>query len=201
MYKYFGILCCLFLLSCETEKKQMEIKGSVVGAEYENELVYLVPLKGVTAETVDSTYIKEGRFSFSLPIDSPEIRIIRTRPILRLKLQELLVVAEPGSIAVELNSVSRAQGTPLNNRLQAWKDKKTAFDEAWYAAGQDENKDPTALKNDLSEIKKAFSEYNFKFVQENKANIVGLFVFEITRGSFSPEQRHELEEPDSVFLP
>ncbi|MDD4514127.1 DUF4369 domain-containing protein [Massilibacteroides sp.] len=196
MYKYVGILFCILLFSCQSEKKKFEINGEVIGKGYENEIIYLVPLKGATAETVDSTYIKNGRFHFSVSLDSSDIRIIRTRPILRLKLEELLVVTEAGTVQVVLDSVSRAKGTPLNNLLQEWKEKKTESDRKRNELSftRSENKDSVALKKDLLKTERNFSEYNYSFVKENKNNIVGQFVFGITKGLFSPEELQDIEE-------
>lgn len=191
----YGLLCCLFF-SCQTEQKSYTITGTVSGNEYENEVVYLVPLEGATAENVDSTYIKDGQFRFTGRIDTSSIHIIRTRPIVRLKLQELLVVLEPGEIQTKLESASRTGGTVLNNALQEWKEKKTSFDlkKDYLSSLLNQTDKAEVIENELLKIDADFSKYNYSFVKANRKNIVGSFVFKITRTLLSPQQIAELEE-------
>lgn len=188
--KYLLSILCLSLFSCQPEMKKFEIHGSVVGDEYEKEIVYLVPLEGATVENVDSTFITDGQFSFIGRLDSVQIRIIRTRPLLRLKLQELLVVVEEGEIKVVLDSVSYAGGTEQNVALQEWKERKTLVDRSLYRLmlQQKNGGDSIALENEIAKIRKEFSEYNYSFVKSNEYNEVGKFVLELTRSSFSQEQ-------------
>ena len=52
------------------------------------------------------------------------MKVLRMRILLRLKFQELLVVTEPGVTSVRIDSISSASGTPQNDALQHWKDRK-----------------------------------------------------------------------------
>lgn len=193
--KYLLSILCLFLFSCQQEVKTFVVHGSVADNAYENEIVYLVPLEGATVDNVDSTFIKNGVFRFTGKVDSAQIYIIRTRPVLRLKLQELLVVVEQGEIDVVLDSVSWAGGTEQNKALQEWKDMKTQVERRIYRlmSQQKAETDTTSLDNKISILRKEFSEYNYSFVKANETNEVGRFVFELTRSSFSQEQLEDME--------
>lgn len=191
----YGLLCLLFF-SCQGEKKSFTITGTLSSNDYENEIVYLVPLEGATFENVDSTYIKKGQFSFSGQVDTSSIRIIRTRPILRLKLQEFLVVIEPGAIEVKLDSVSSSGGTELNNALQEWKEKKSSSDikKHYLSSLLNQTDQPQTVKDEIFRIESDFSEYNYSFVKRNKNNLVGDFVLRMTRTLLNSEQLAELEK-------
>ncbi|WP_085536679.1 DUF4369 domain-containing protein [Massilibacteroides vaginae] len=191
----YGLLCCC-LFSCQTKQASYTIAGTVSGNDYENEVVYLVPLEGATVENVDSTYIRDGEFRFSGKIDTPSIYIIRTRPIVRLKLEEVLVVVEPGEIQVKLESTSSTAGTILNNALQEWKERKSSYElkRNHLSSLLNQTDKPEIIKNEISTIDSDFSKYNYSFVKENKKNIVGSFVFKMTRALLSSEQIVDLEE-------
>ncbi len=195
MNKFLFALFSFLFFSCQNGKESFLITGTVPDGKYENEIVYLVPLEGATFENVDSTYIKDGRFSFSGTIDSSSIHIIRMKPILRLLVEELLVIVEPGTIQVRLDSISQAGGTVLNDALQEWKEKKQTYDLKKHnligLAKQSNNAD---LTGEILKIDSVFSEYNYSFVKTNKDNIVGAFVLKTTRSIFKPEQISELEE-------
>lgn len=196
MNKWFYALMCCLCFSCQMKKESYTITGTVAGNAYENEVVYLVPLEGATVENVDSTYIKEGRFFFTGNSDTCAIHIIRTRPILRLKLQELLVVLEPGMTEVKLDSVSWAGGTALNDALQEWKEKKNCADRKKYDLSSllNQTKDTASIEREIWRIESDFAEYNYSFVKANKSNVIGDFVFRMTRTLLTPEQLIELEE-------
>ena len=97
MNKHFFYLILLFCISsCQPiAKKLMNIEG-VVSSEYNGQIIYLVPRPHPTPETVDSAYIVNGTFSFSIPADSAIYDIVISRranaPIQRLS---LIHISEP----------------------------------------------------------------------------------------------------------
>ena len=94
------------------------INGTFEDEKYDGEYVFLVPLDGVMPRVIDSVQVKEKSFVFTGKADSAQVKIIRMRHLLRLDIQELLVVVEPGDIWVRLDTVSAAGGTPQNEKLQ-----------------------------------------------------------------------------------
>ncbi|MCC8094255.1 MAG: DUF4369 domain-containing protein [Tannerellaceae bacterium] len=118
------ILFIIVLLGSCNRNSLLVIQGSVPSNKYDGAVIYLVPFENPSKETVDSTYIENGSFTFSAPVNSPEIRVLRMRSLLRFYMQGLLLVAEPGKLLVHMDSISSASGTKQNDLLQQWKEKK-----------------------------------------------------------------------------
>jgi len=195
----FFIFSIIILFSCTESGKRFTIIGSVSGQDYENEWIYLVPLKDATAETIDSVKVKDGAFHFKGVVDTPKIYILRTQPLLRLKIQQLLIVVEQGTLNVSLDSVSSAHGTPQNDVLQQWKEEKMKNDSEILLLSKQRMDADTQTKVDSIEqlyeqIKARSIEYNYNLVKTSGFNEVGVFIFDITGNSFSPEQKATIEE-------
>lgn len=159
-------MVCL-LTACDPSRKGV-VEGRLPAASFDGEQLYLVPLRDARAENVDSVQVKDGRFRFEKTLGEPQIFILRMRPLLRLQVQELLVVVEPGATAtVVLGAPSSGGGTALNDSLQLWK----------------ENMGRTP-------------EYNYAFVKNNRRNVVGKFVYSMIKGSLTPEQTELLNMPE-----
>jgi hypothetical protein len=109
------------LSSCQqAHDGKCHIVGTVNGSQYEGKHIFLVPNSGpATVETVDSMEITNGKFHFEP--DSIQMYKILLDYHYRLDLQPLLVVAEPGTINVIIDSISHATGTPQNDSLEQWK--------------------------------------------------------------------------------
>lgn len=166
MKKIAFLLLIALMVAC-SDKPLSRIEGELPSTQYDNEWVYLVPFEGATAETVDSTQIQQGRFQFQLSAKQQDpVFILRLKPILRLRLQDLLIISEPGTIQVKMDSISHASGTPLNQTLQQWKD----------------------LKRDSN-----YQTSVHQLVIENKDNAAGKFIYSLHESIFSEEERRELE--------
>ncbi len=163
---------------------------------YDGEVIYLVPLENAVKERVDSVTIADGTFKFEGITKGSEIYIIRAKPVLRYNLEELLVVKEPGELTVKLGKNSLVFGTSLNDSIQHWKDKKMMFDYInaelvkRFHSDDEASKPGIQLKSDSLHIDAM--KFHFNFVRNNKDNIVGQFVQKIMAGSFSPEQKMQL---------
>ena len=109
------------LLGCQQANDgKCHIEGTVNGEQYEGKRIFLVPNSGpATMETVDSMEIKDGKFHFE-PDSMQMYKILLDYPF-RFGLQPLLVVGEPGTIHVTIDSISHATGTPQNDSLEQWK--------------------------------------------------------------------------------
>jgi hypothetical protein len=110
----------LFFGCQKTNDGKCIVEGVVNGEQYEGKRVFLVPLTGpATAETVDSMEITNGKFHFEP--DSLQMYKVLLDYHYRLGLETVLLVGEPGTIKVVLDSVSHATGTPQNDSLDKWK--------------------------------------------------------------------------------
>jgi hypothetical protein len=193
MFGYF-----LFLLipaGCQN-RSCYRIEGHLPDSSSDGEFIYLVPFENAVKERVDSTRIENNKFQFEGTVQTPEICILRTRPLLRLKLQELLVVKEPGIINVKFDSTSSACGTALNDSLQHWKDKKMEFDRQYDRLKQKYRSADDSVKNEMKQradhLKEQIENYHFNFVKRNRENAVGKMVLKMMGTTFTPDQKKEL---------
>ena len=117
----FYLFALLLLCACQQANDGMcHIEGVVIGEQYEGKRIFLVPNSGpATMETVDSMEITNGKFHFEP--DSMQMYRIVLDYHYRMGLQPLIIVGEPGTIKVTIDSISHATGTPQNDSLEQWK--------------------------------------------------------------------------------
>lgn len=174
----------MMILSC-SENKNYVIEGTFENEKYDGEYVFLLPLDGVMPRIIDSVQVKDRSFVFTGKADSAQMKIIRMRHLLRLDIQELLVVVEPGNIWVRLDTVSAAGGTPQNEKLQAWKEVKMQSDETMNLLkrmSQTDVDQETAgrISEQWEKIQADFKKYSLQFIEENRGTAVGRFVNDMT---------------------
>jgi hypothetical protein len=117
---YLFTLLLLFGSCQQSNDGKCHIEGTVNGEQYEGKRIFLVPNSGpATMETVDSMEITNGKFHFEP--DSMQMYKILLDYHYRMGLQPLLVVGEPGTVKVTIDSISHATGTPQNDSLEQWK--------------------------------------------------------------------------------
>ena len=98
-------ISCLLWASCGNSGQNYVIEGTLPSVKYDGEWIYLVQLENAPGR-VDSVKITNASFSFSG--QGEEMRVLRLRHLLRIYIQELLVVTEPGTIHVKADSVGSA---------------------------------------------------------------------------------------------
>lgn len=120
---FMAVAAVTMFYSCqEANDGKFHVEGVVNGEQYEGKRIFIVPLYGKkTAEYVDSMEIKDGKFHFTK--DTMQMYKILMDYHFRMGLQQLLVVGEPGTIQVTIDSVSHAYGTPQNDSLEQWKNR------------------------------------------------------------------------------
>jgi len=111
--------------SCQQKSDALcHIEGVVNGEQYEGKRIFVVPFNGpATAEYVDSMEITDGKFHFTKDFtkDTMQMYKILLDYHYRFGVQPLIVVGEPGTIRITIDSVSHATGTPQNDSLEKWK--------------------------------------------------------------------------------
>lgn len=173
-------LLSVYLVSCKPHSKNFVIEGTLPSSKYNGEWIFLVPAEGASFDNVDSVKVSETSFVFKGNVE--RMAIIRTKPLLRLQLQELLVVTEPGTIRVKIDSVSSAYGTPQNDALQLWKEQKEKTLSAYRfiskltLSGEDSVR-WQAQKDTLMQKERMYTE---RFLKEQGNNTVGKFIREMT---------------------
>ncbi len=190
------VILLLFLGSCQSGEN-FSILGNLPDKTYNGEIIYIVPLDNPIKSYVDSTIVTNEVIAFESIVTKPEICVIRAKPVLRYNLEELLIVREPGNLTVKLDKRSSVRGTPLNDSLQYWKDRKMRYDfvNAELIKRFHETSDEALkqrLKTKQDSLMALSNKFHFNFVLRNKGNIVGQFVQNIMSGSFTEEQKQML---------
>ena len=198
MNKQFFYLILLFCISsCQPiTKKMMNIEG-VVSSEYNGQIIYLVPRPHPTPETVDSAYIVNGTFSFSIPADSAIYDIVISRRA-NAPIQRLLIVAEEGTLHTTIGMNSSSTGTPLNNQLQHWKEQMESAGEKAALLSQKINKNKkdntitAILRGQRDSIYESFGDSTFCFIKQN-LNPLGGYLFMTLEHMFNEQQANDLK--------
>lgn len=195
--KNLVLVLLLSLFSCHSANNFV-IQGSVPDQTYNDEKIYIVPIDKPVKAYVDSMIVKNGTIVFKGRVSKPEICVIRAKPVLRYNLEELLIVREPGNLTVKLDRSSSVQGTPLNDSLQYWKERKMRYDfvnaelvKRYHETKDEKEKQQLKLKQDS--LFALSGKFHFNFVLRNKDNIVGQFAQKAMSGSFTEEQRKQLK--------
>lgn len=173
-------LALAMLTACQQDKSYV-VEGSIYGGRnFEDQTIYLVPFSGSTGGKVDSATIHDGRFRFDGSAPKSDICILRMRPMMRLFIEELIIVREPGRVRVKLSDVSSAAGTPLNDSLQSWRNYKRGLDEQMAELKKKMRKAPPDEQRDLSaaqdSLKRLFDIRNRASMAANDNNAFGEFL-------------------------
>ena len=138
------------------------------GKNFEDQMIYLVPFSGATTENIDSAVVHNSRFKFTGTVEHEGVYIIRMRPMMRLFINELIVIKEPGRIRTRLSSTSSAKGTPLNDSLQAWREYKQMIDDQMVDIRKQMKK---ATGEELARLKAQSDSLKSMFDRRNKQSI------------------------------
>lgn len=193
--RYAVYIFLLILVGCQNDN-HFRIQGQMPDKSYDGEFIYLAPLDNPIKGRIDSAIVVNGLFTIEGAASSKEIFIIRARPLLRLTLQELLVVKEPGNLIVLIGQNSLVSGTALNDSLQRWKVRKLMGDRIssgllmQYKSADAEGQKIIQQKADS--LYRMNVDFTYNFVRNNRDNVVGKFVNKIMGDSFTPEQKKRL---------
>lgn len=193
----FLLFCisCLLWAGCGNPRQNYMIEGTLPSGKYDGEWIYLVPMENAPGR-VDSVKIANASFSFSG--QGEEMRVLRLRHLLRIYIQELLVVTEPGTIQVKADSLGSVTGTPQNDALQEWKEGREKKQEAYRfirtGLQNATGKDSLHLIQMRDSLITQEQERNFLFLKEQGNNTLGTFMQKMLRGSLTEEQQRQLDE-------
>lgn len=176
----FTALASIILVACHDDRT-FSIEGSIYGGRnFEDQTIYLVPFSGGNSGSVDSATIHDSRFVFRGEAAQDEVCIIRMRPMMRLFVEEVILVREPGHIHVKLSETSSAMGTPLNDSLQAWRNYKQGLDvQLEDIKKRMRRATPSqlhALQESQDSIKALFDKHNRVSAALNNNNAFGYFL-------------------------
>lgn len=183
------------MAGCRNSEQSYIIQGTLPSAQYDGEWIYLVPMENALGR-VDSVKIANATFSFKGT--GEEMRVLRLRHILRLQIQELLVVTEPGTIHVKADSIGSVTGTPQNEALQSWKEdrekKRTAYLFIRKGLKTAVGADSLRLVQLGDTLRLQEQERDFLFLQKQGSNTLGKFMQKMLHNSLTEEQQRKLDE-------
>lgn len=192
---YVCLVAVFLFTGCRDHSHDYKIMGTLPSDKFNGEWVYLVPMKNPFGR-VDSVKIADATFSFTG--SGEEVRVLRLRPILRLEIQELLVVTEPGQITIKADSIGSVTGTPQNDALQEWKEmrekKLASYGQLRRKLKVSVGADSLALAQQLKDLRNEERAYNFQFLCRLGHNTLGLFMQEMLRPTLTDEQKKHLDE-------
>ncbi len=179
----------LLMASCgnKTEKKDgnVTIEGTVMGVE--NPVVKLIKYDGTKPVVLDSTTVKEGHFVLKANVDKPELAYV----VIDGVPSDLPLILEKGAdIKVDVNIEhmrnSSVLSTGLNKKLydyfdelKLYADKQQKLAKLYQAAENKANEEEkTKIINRYYNIDDERHEFEYKFIEQNKDNLVGAMIFE-----------------------
>lgn len=179
------IILLFTVLAFTSCRKSFVVEGFVDNVTFWESKVYLVALDGPLSKRVDSTMAVNGMFRFEIPADSMEVRIVRMAPKYPEMVEDLVVIGEPGIVNVKLGNRSFGSGTPINDRLQHWKERKGMFDSIqWSLYRQKRDAQLAQLEKDSidtysNDLYSLFVSENVCVIHENLHNGIGLLLFKL----------------------
>lgn len=191
--KIYPLLFCftaLLLTCCGKSKQEYLIKGTLPSPQYDGEWIYLVPMKDAPGR-VDSIKIADASFNFKG--EGEEMKVLRLRPILRLRIQELLIVTEPGDINITADSIGSVSGTPQNDALQSWKEEREKRQATFLSLRETLSEDSVRLAQAYDMLHKEEQETNFLFLKTQGNNTLGSFMWQRLYHLLTEEQKKELD--------
>ncbi len=179
----------LLIASCGNKKTKKDanviIEGTVAGVD--QPVVKLIKYEGTKPVVLDSTKVKEGHFELRAKVDKPELAYLTIDGIP----SDLPLILEKDStinVDVDIQHMrnSSVLSTGLNKKLydyfdelKLYADKQQKLAKLYQAA---ENKateeEKTKIINRYYNIDDERHEFEYKFIEQNKDNLVGAMVFE-----------------------
>ena len=184
------VLSMIVLASCGgngTAKKDANVSIEGSGMGLGDKKVKLVTYNGMKEVVIDSVQMKEGQFKLHEKIDKPKLAFLRIDGIP----SDLPLILEPGSnIKIDIDSQHMRRSAVISQGLnkkfydyldevKMFRDKQEKLAKLYQAA---QNKGTEAQKTDIINRYYAIDDdrhaYEYKFIEENKDNLVGGLVFE-----------------------
>ncbi len=206
MKKFFSayiLLVGLFFTSCTNNDELLIIDGEVLGLE-DNQYVYLKNNKPKTLqlETIDSTQVKGGKFTFKIKVEELDERYLQFKDQKRL----VTVITETGKVKLVYNYESskllEISGTINNDKYQEYSTKANALiasindfeveSAPKLIKAQKENNSTllNAINLENQKLKLAYVNFNKEFVENNKTAYISLILLEqlTNNGDFTFEE-------------
>jgi hypothetical protein len=196
----------ILIISCKNQSSFI-IEGSLTNENYNGSIVYLVALDAPVTRNVDSTFIRNGRFTFKLKPDSTIAKIVRVPLRYPFAVEDLVVIPETGILNVKLSENSHGEGTRLNEVLQQWKDNKHIYDSLQGSLFM--GRDVRTMKKDeidslmkiSGSLKNSFMSEVMEIIDENQNNGIGLLLFKVYFELIPVEKREAIiKQTNAIYF-
>lgn len=197
----FLSVIALIATSC-AEKDAFTIKGKLPSSEYDGQQVFLQTMDstwGRNLVTIDSANVVKGEFVFKgLAKEDPTIHYLVLDKAPDFLKRPAMLILEPGTIEVSMDTTTTVKGTPVNNAYQAYMAKGEAISKEMRALYERTQVDTAnvELKKEYEkkseEARKTIFDEIYNLVKPNIGNQVGAYLFMSNSYAFSLEQKNEL---------
>lgn len=208
------IVILIFALAtnaCTREnQQQFEIHGKITIPDMEGSLIYLAGLEGNTLVYADSTVISDSTFVFVGIQDKPQLKFLIPLRRVSPSYAPKPFILENGRIeAVISDSSLHVTGTPLNDELNKYRQKKIEF-ESMKKKLDGNYKDSlrkmtkemeTEFLTRYKAIEKAESDYVVNLISKNNDNVLGGYIMLENRYTLSNAQKQAIlsDAPEEFF--
>lgn len=165
-------------------------------------LLLLQKLNQERFEIIDSTVVNGGRFAFHGRQREPAVAILVPDNERASTFPPLLLALQPGTIQVSIDSVTQIGGTPLNDRLQAYEERRQSFDRQMqtiarqylndYLSGRLTNSGFLALKQNFEIEQKGLEKITREYIAANTDNVTSVYLFLQNSFLFTPDEQRQL---------
>lgn len=193
-----SVVAVLFA-ACQN-KSEYTITGKVSGEEFDGQMVYMERWNDSVMAKVDSVTITNGEFQFKGEVEKPSLRFLSIGdPKNRL---QTMVVAEPGNIEVNYDSLFHVSGTGLNNSYADFEkesrnlsSKMQSIASEYNTAMRDDSMTEeldSQLKGDYEKVQEQLKDLNYNFVKSNIDNELGQYLFMRTNYMYDIDTQKEI---------
>ncbi|MCD7936337.1 MAG: AhpC/TSA family protein [Tannerellaceae bacterium] len=215
MKKYVLLAMSVILIAgCSGKHQSYEIKGKVNNPDLNNKYVYLYEYGVENPVALDSVLVQNGTFTFTGQQETPVLHSVRFHeseiPLQRVAGGENMpfsstFVLENGKIAVILDTVSYATGTPENNDLKDLQDflrsKRAEQGELFkkYQAATDEEKE--TIGEQYGQVEEQITGRVKDYITAHNNKVSGGKLLYDFRYSLSDDERRDIvDRADATFV-
>lgn len=193
---FYSIYLLVIIFSCnqKTEKDSLlknnfNSEINIKGVKNNTKILLKKQENGIST-TIDSTYTKDGKASFTGNIDLPQVYGV----FINNNSQGIFPIIEKGTIKIETNSDliydAKITGTKLNEQLNSYKEKaknislkmNDLFHEFQKARAENNSKEISRINQKLKAINQELNDYKTNFVKNNSDSFVASMVlFSLTQ--------------------
>lgn len=159
---------------------------------------------------LDSTYVKNGKFTFRGKQDTATMALLTMESKEKLPYMPALFILENGILKVNIDTISSVSGTELNDRFHNYMESRSATDKkmeqlsreyvADYLSGTLTDSVFVKLKKQFSDEESNLRSLTQKYIQSNTDNVSGVYVFLQNSYLFSAEEQSSIISKAKPFF-